>query len=177
MGSTTEELKAHIFAADALLRAAHEAAQTALALAQKSEPTDQDLGPVLLHAAELIGRSRQAHDGELIRFLAQADRFTATPRGGSRQDSDRRKPRRGLRQGYRAHSRSIQIKFSSPWRSADGDIWGMVRPPARIEGAEDAVAARARAGSRDEMHHFIRRNLRPQASAKSPWPRVRPRSP
>ena len=75
MGGTSERVRAQIAAADAHLRAAHEAIKAALALAQDAEPTEPGMGAVLLEGAELIGRSGQAHDGELIRMLAQADRF------------------------------------------------------------------------------------------------------
>jgi hypothetical protein len=72
MDGTSDEVRKQIAAAEAHLRAGHQAIQAALALAQKAELSEKDLGPVLLEASELVGWSGQAHDGELVQLLGQA---------------------------------------------------------------------------------------------------------
>ena len=75
MDGTSAGVREQITAAGEQLRAAHQAVTAALALACEAETTERELRPMLLEAAELVGWSWQAHEGELIRLLAQAERF------------------------------------------------------------------------------------------------------
>ena len=62
--------------ARALAHAANEAIENLLTLTRDTEPT-----PVILEIAQWIGTDGQAREGQLIQFLAQADRMKTT-RGG-----------------------------------------------------------------------------------------------
>ena len=81
MGGAADRFTQEITAAEAHLRAAHEKIASALRLAREFESADHDVNPALLDAAEMVGRSGQAHDGELIQLLAEAHRVKANPGG------------------------------------------------------------------------------------------------
>src|ERR1700761_7059933 len=63
------------------LEAAHEEIAALLAVVRGCEGADRLVGGGVLEAAEWVGRSGQAHEGELIQLLAVADRCSV-PRGG-----------------------------------------------------------------------------------------------
>jgi hypothetical protein len=81
MGGITAGLREQI----ALLAEANARADAAIAaildLAHQLETADRDGVPVLLEAAQVIGRCEQARHGQLVRVLAQAERVKAH-RGG-----------------------------------------------------------------------------------------------
>jgi hypothetical protein len=81
MGGITAGLREQV----ALLVEANARADAAIAaildLAHRVEAADRDGAPVLLEAAEVIGRCEQARHGQLVRVLAQAERVKAH-RGG-----------------------------------------------------------------------------------------------
>lgn len=77
MDGASAGVREQITAAAEQLRAAHQAITAALTLVRGTEATEREIGPVLLEAAELVGRSGQAHEGELVQLLAEAHRFKA----------------------------------------------------------------------------------------------------
>ena len=110
MDGTSVGVKEQITAAGEQLRAAHEAINAVLNLARETEATERELGPVMLQAAELVGWSEQAHEGELVQLLAEAHRFKASRGGSGSVDRDAS----GCQRGCGAWDRGVGAGDRSP---------------------------------------------------------------
>jgi len=77
MGTNATLLSKQIAAFDAASAAADQAVEKILALARETDPSDRAQAEHVLTAAERVGRSGQARNGQLIQLLAQAHRLKA----------------------------------------------------------------------------------------------------
>ena len=63
------------------MQAAHEEIAALLASTRDSDPAGREMTEAVLEAVEVVGRSNQAHEGELILLLAEAERHAPRRRG------------------------------------------------------------------------------------------------
>src|ERR1700731_1043422 len=81
MDAMVDGVRAQIASINAHLQAAHQEIAALLATARQSDLAGREMTEAVLEAVEVVGRSEQAHAGELILLLAEAERHTPRRRG------------------------------------------------------------------------------------------------